>query len=117
MTLLINHVTKLQRFRSLRLKFCSLSIFIIICMNMQAQINGFCATSPNVPNFLSNRRALLNTTSDSYTIGIFFHVMRKSDGTGGQTQQEVTTAFNTLVSDYQPTAPARFYRVGKQLKK
>ncbi len=96
------HATKLQKFRSLRLKFFFLSLFIVICINIQAQINGFCATSPNVPNFLGTKRALLNSTSDSYTIGIFFHIMRRSDGTGGQTQQEVTTAFNTLASDYQP---------------
>jgi len=95
-------VTKLQGFRSLKLKLCSLSISILICMNMQAQINSFCATSPNIANFLGTTRALLNTPSDSYAIGIFLHIMRRSNGTGGQTQQEVTTAFNTLASDYQP---------------
>ncbi|GEM_PF-1453647 len=98
---LINYVTKLRRFHSLTLKICSCSIFVVISINIFAQKNGFCATSPNIPNLLGANRALLNSVSNTYTIGIFFHVMRLSNGTGGQTQQEVNNAFNTLESDYQ----------------
>jgi len=77
-------------------------IFLIIDVNLYSQSGSFCATSPNVPNFLATKSGNLNTPSDSYTIGIYLHVMHHSNGTGGQTQLEVNTAYNTLVSDYQP---------------
>jgi len=104
MKLLINQNAIFMGIRKLRLKFQYLLLLFSICLNTNAQIIGFCATSPNVPNNIATirTRALLSSTTDSYIIKVFFHVMRKSDGTGGQTQQEVTTAFNTLVSDYQP---------------
>jgi len=97
---LINNTVKFQCLHFLRLMFCSLSI--IININAQSQIEGFCATSPNASNRLGTTRMLLRSSPSSYTLRIFLHIMRKSDGTGGQTQQEVNTAFNTLVSDYQP---------------
>ena len=102
MSLFKNCLTELPRINSLRFKFCTLLIFISIDISLHAQTKGFCGTSPNIPNFLSTiPGSQLKSAASSYTIRIFFHIMRKSDGTGGLSQQEVNTAFNTLVSDYQ----------------
>ena len=39
---------------------------------------------------------------NSYVIRIFLHIIRKTDGTGGQTLQEINTALNYLNLDYGP---------------
>ncbi|MCL1942445.1 MAG: zinc-dependent metalloprotease [Candidatus Azobacteroides sp.] len=65
----------------------------------------FCSTNSNVPDFLQtiSQNQLRSANADnSYVVRIFFHIIKRSNGTGGQTQTEVNTAFNTLQSDYQP---------------
>jgi hypothetical protein len=95
---------------TLRLTLKKLSVFklglLVICLYLTSLENlysqSFCATLANKPDFLKTiKSSLLFTPASSYNIGIFFHIMRRTDGTGGQTQQEVNTAFNTLYSDYQ----------------
>ena len=70
---------------------------IIITLNINAQ--NFCMTDSDSPDLLQGI-SQYQTVENTYTIGIFFHVIRKSNGTGGQTQAEVSTALNILNSDY-----------------
>jgi len=86
------------------MKYIKYKIILLLLTNwlvVFAQSPGFCGTPSNVPNFLTNLSSSFQTPQSSYVIGIYFHVMRTSAGTGGQTQAEINTAFNTLVSDYQ----------------
>jgi hypothetical protein len=86
-------------------KLIGYSVFFLFINNghLLAQNQDFCATPGNIPDFLKTiKSSEIKSASSSYTIGIFFHVMRRTDGTGGQTQQEVNTALSTLISDYQP---------------
>jgi hypothetical protein len=70
---------------------------IIICLKIDAQ--NFCLTSSDFPNVLQGTPQY-QIIENTYTIRIFFHIIRKSNGTGGQTLTEVNTALNVLNSDY-----------------
>lgn len=84
-------------------KCLCLSLCCLTSLGLKAQNAPFCATLPDVPDFLKTvTKPQLKSAVNSYTLQIFIHVIKRSDGSGGQTQQEVNTAFNTLVSDYQP---------------
>ncbi|MDR3046081.1 MAG: zinc-dependent metalloprotease [Bacteroidales bacterium] len=61
----------------------------------------FCVTTPSVSNILQSiSPSELKSSGDSYVIHIYIHIIRKSNGTGGQTLLEVNTAVNTLITDY-----------------
>lgn len=87
------------------MKYVKCKIVLLLLANWlsaSSQSPGFCGTPSNIPDFLTNLSGRFQAAQNSYIIGIYLHVMRNSDGTGGQTQTEVNTAFNTLVSDYRP---------------
>jgi len=72
---------------------------------MHAQ--DFCATSSNIPDILqtispAQLRSGIEITNNNYTFRVFFHIIRKSNGTGGQSQSDVNTALNILNTDYEP---------------
>jgi len=69
----------------------------IVCMNAQ----DFCFTPSYYPDVLqgSSQYQIVN---NSYTVRIFFHIIRRTNGTGGQTTAEINTALNVLNSDYAP---------------
>jgi len=63
----------------------------------------FCSTSANIPDFLQTiSQSRWVSPNGNYVVRIFFHIMRQSNGVGGQTQTEVNAALNTLQTDYQP---------------
>ena len=84
-----------------QIKYKIVLLFLVNWLVTFGQSPGFCGTPSNIPNFLNNLNKSFQTPQNSYVIGIYLHVMRTSAGTGGQTQAELNTAFNTLVSDYQ----------------
>jgi hypothetical protein len=94
------NLTKLLKF-NFKILFI-LIVFLLFCARMYSQ--DMCGTPSNTPNFLAKIQSTskLKAAASSYTINIFFHIIRRSDGSGGQTPQEVNTAFNTLVSDFTP---------------
>lgn len=80
-------------------------IYLLICLLIQqvsfAQI--FCGTNSNVPNILQQiPQSKLSPPGNAYVIRVFIHVIRRSDGSGGQSQQAVQEALNDLVEDYEP---------------
>lgn len=84
------------------IKYIIILFFWANWLTIFAQTSGFCGTPSNIPDFLNNPSISYQTAQSSYTIRVFLHIMRTSAGTGGLTQSEVNTAFNTLVSDYLP---------------
>lgn len=63
---------------------------------------GFCAMHSNVSDILKTiPQNQLRSSSGNYVLRIFVHVMRRSNGTGGQTQQGVDSALSFLVSDFE----------------
>jgi hypothetical protein len=79
-------------------------LLLLFLLNSSVFAQDFCSTSSNIPDFLQNipKSQYILPASDSYVVRVFFHIIRRSDGTGGQTQSEVNTAFNILKADYQP---------------
>jgi len=80
-------------------------IYLLICLLIQkvsfAQI--FCGTNSNVPDFLQQiPPSQLSIPANAYVVRVFIHVIRRSDGSGGQSQQAVQDALNHLVEDYEP---------------
>ena len=83
-----------------------LLIYIIICIVGLSSIRAFgCETPSSEFDFLKtiSQKDRASFQSDEIIIvNVYFHIMRKSDGTGGQTLAEVETAFNILQSDFRP---------------
>ena len=77
--------------------------FILTDISSQMHAQSICATPGNVPDPLQSIGArALATPSNNYVLRIFVHVMRRSNGTGGQSQADVTQGLNTVVADYAP---------------
>lgn len=67
-----------------------------------SQSGNFCFTPSDIPDYLQtiSTDQLQLPPAVSCCIRIFIHVMRKSDGTGGQTTAEVNEAIRVLKSDF-----------------
>jgi len=79
------------------------STLLLVLYSRSLFTQDFCSTYSNIPDFLQTiPQSQLRATSanTNYVIRIFFHIIRQSNGIGGQTQSEVNTAFNTLQLDY-----------------
>jgi len=87
-----------------RLKLLSV-VLLFLSFNFCAFSQNYCLTNSNIPDFLQTipqneyRPAKSN---DTYVIRIFFHIIKRSNGTGGQTLSNVNIAFNILQADYKP---------------
>jgi hypothetical protein len=78
---------------------------LFFSFNFSAFSQGFCYTDSNVPDFLrtiSPDQYVYSKSTDTYAVRVFFYIIRKSNGEGGVTQEEVKATFNILNSDYQP---------------
>jgi|SRR5690606_16504681 len=64
----------------------------------------WCYTPAQTNNNLLNKSAFLKTLGNNnyYCLKVYFHVIRKSDGTGGQSVSAVNQAFQILNQDYNP---------------
>ncbi|MCL2073229.1 MAG: M43 family zinc metalloprotease [Marinilabiliaceae bacterium] len=86
-----------------RIKFWS-TLLLVLC-NFGVSAQNFCLTPSNIPEFLQTvpqNKYVKTRSGDTYVVRVFFHIVRQSNGTGGQTTSEVNTAFNILIEDYQP---------------
>ena len=80
----------------------TLIIITIMCMSMFADAQTICHT-PQVSSQQLLKRYMFKSKSanDSiYLLRVYFHVVRKSDGTGGHSSQDVHDSFNILNRDF-----------------
>src|SRR5581483_5648418 len=74
-----------------------------ICISCQVRAQSICATPGNTPDLLQQLPPTrLAVASSNYVMRIFIHVIRRSNGTGGQGQADVAQGLNTVVADYAP---------------
>ncbi|QTE22191.1 hypothetical protein [Polaribacter cellanae] len=72
---------------------------------------NFCFTPPTSSNLsLKSNHQMKSSNNDSFCLKIYFHVIRKDDGTGGQTKESVKEAFNILNQDFTP--PKHLFQLG-----
>jgi len=77
--------------------------YFIVLIGISSQVNAqtFCHTPATVPDLLQQiSPARLAAPSSNYVLRIFVHVMRRSNGTGGQSQADVTQGLNFVVADF-----------------
>jgi len=62
---------------------------------------NFCFTPSTSSNLsLNSSYQMRSSNTNSYCLKIYFHVIRRSNGTGGQTNESVSEAFNILNQDF-----------------
>ena len=81
-------------------KLISLLLFfgLIICKEVKSQT--FCFTPTNSENLEFDFASATINVAESYCLRIYVHVIRRSDGTGGQSVSEVNEALNFLDIDF-----------------
>lgn len=85
-----------------KLLFFTLTMLIMI--NVKSFGQQLCQTPSNTTNEFLGKSALLRTANNdnSYCLKVYFHVVRRSDGTGGQTVSAINQAFQILNQDFNP---------------
>lgn len=68
------------------------------------QTQQFCETPAITDNsFLNSSYSITSAQNDEhYCLRVYFHVIRRSDGTGGQSVSSVNQALQVLNNDYNP---------------
>lgn len=87
-----------------------LLLFAIVssCLTVEVAAQSFCGTSPNYVNTLANYSVAnkgVGTNSvvsncTSITVRLQFHIIRNTDGSGGQPSSIVNTVLNNLANAY-----------------
>lgn len=80
----------------------SVFILVLFCFSNIADAQVFCKT-PSITNtdHIETLQMEQRSASDaSYTLKVYFHVIRQSSGTGGVSTSNVQDAFNMLNNDY-----------------
>lgn len=77
--------------------------FLSICVNKMFS-QSFCLTESNSSNLQYNYQVQSRSTKkdQSFDLRVYFHVIRKTDGTGGQSRKNVEAAYNILNEDFKP---------------
>lgn len=80
----------------------SLFLFMSILTNSNLFAQSFCTTPSNIPDVLQTipQNQFQQASFGHDVVRIFVHIMRRTDGTGGQTYEEVDIALNFLYSDF-----------------
>ncbi|MBS1949607.1 MAG: zinc-dependent metalloprotease [Bacteroidetes bacterium] len=79
------------------------TIFFLLSLNISLHAqNTICTTPGSYPDLLSQKANTtgLRTASSSYTVNVFFHIVRNSDGSGGQNVNVINTIMNNLYTAY-----------------
>ena len=80
-----------------------LLIGLLICNLNSVLGQNFCFTPSTSSNLsLNSSYQMRSSNNNSYCLKIYFHVIRRSNGTGGQTNESVNEAFNILNQDFNP---------------
>jgi hypothetical protein len=84
--------------------FLYLTVLLLSSFSNNLIGQQLCHTPAQTNNNFLNKSAYLRTTnnSNSYCLKVYFHVIRRSDGTGGQPTTAVNQAFQILNQDYNP---------------
>lgn len=85
-------------------KLFYLAIFLLCFLSKDLFGQQLCHTPAQTNNNFFNKSTYLRTSSnnDSYCLRVYIHVIRRSDGTGGQTVSAVNQAFQILNQDFNP---------------
>ena len=86
-----------------KLKLLS-TILLLLSLKLCVFSQDFCTTNSDIPDFLQSipsDQYVSSRSTDYYVVRVFFHIIRRADGTGGQSLLEANKAFNILKSDYQ----------------
>jgi len=87
------------------MKQVTISILILLAATgdqLHAQTGTFCATPSAAPDILQTiPQSEFKSSSDTYVVRVFIYIMRRSDGSGGQTPQAVNNALNILTGDFE----------------
>lgn len=80
-------------------------LFVVILL-WTVQCNGqnlmsFCITNPNISDQLENITTL-SLPNNQYTIRVFVHIIRKTDGSGGVSLNNVNVSLNYLKQAFEP---------------
>ena len=59
-----------------------------------------CETDGNIPNSLQDDGASYQAAARCYTVRVYFHIVRQSDGSGGQPTSVINTIINNFNSSY-----------------
>ena len=89
-------------------KLITLTCLIFSCLIVFGQTKPFCSTDGNVSDHLSKIKSVkrissanrLSTIQSCVYINVYFHFLRKSDGTGGQNSPIINTVMANLASAY-----------------
>ena len=82
------------------MKNIMLNLILLFSFNLLVG-QTFCHTPSKSNNLkLNSSLQLKSTNNDTYCIKIYFHVIRRSNGTGGQSNGSVNEAFNILNQDF-----------------
>ena len=82
-----------------------MKILVVLFVLSNFYAYGFCLTPPSASDFLQTipLKDRVSFQSDEVVIvNLYFHIIRRADGTGGQTLAEVEKAFNLLQDDFRP---------------
>ena len=77
-------------------------ISLIMFLRLESMAQTICHTPQISTGELTRNHVFINrtTNNNSYFLNVFFHVIRKSDGTGGHTYQDVNDTFTMLNTDF-----------------
>lgn len=68
----------------------------------ESHAQSFCGTPGNTPDFLQQiPSSAFTVPSSNYVLRVFTHIMRRSNGTGGQTQADVNTGLAIAAADFE----------------
>lgn len=73
---------------------------ILLLFQSYLRAQNFCLTPPNSESSLNMMLNKKNQLNESYILRIYFHVIRRTNGTGGQSLSDVREAFDILNNDF-----------------
>jgi len=77
--------------------------FLIICMPLYGEAQNLCGTIGSLPTKTEASLRVANnstSTSCSYSIRVYFHIVKYSNGTGGQNTSVINTVMNNLNNSF-----------------
>lgn len=77
-----------------------LLLLLPIISTIQLVSQDFCQTQGNFPNSLENIDFNFINTNGPYSVRVFFHIIRRSNGTGGQNTNILPNCLNILNTDF-----------------
>ena len=83
-------------------KIFLLTAFLLLLISSSLFGQQICNTPSKTTNSFLNKSAFLKSTlnNNNYCLKVYFHVIRRDDGTGGQPMSSVNQAFQILNQDY-----------------